>query len=224
MEFKQFGTNLDRFKYIIEDDGIRIIRRRIASSTETFVEFEDVGSKIIKEKSRKLLWLIISFLFLVFAIAVFYKRLNGGKVGYGAEAFHLCVSAFFFIVYLLLKKSTLFLVQADNTNAIEFIGTKRYERRVEEFINQLLQARDNYLINKYSTIDEFLPYSQQYNNLVWLYNLKLLTKEQLQFKIAALDNLDTAKDSSNKSTLTKIIGFRKGRLTDEEEEDDENES
>ena len=208
MEFKQFDTNFDRFKYVIEDNGIRLTKKRIASSSETFVEFEDIGSKIIIEKSRKLLWLIISFLFLVIAISVFIKRLNGGYVGSGAEIFHISTSIFFLIVYLVTKKNIIHLTQSDNTNAIEFIGTKRYKKNVDDFIKELLQRRDKYLIDNYSTLNEFLPYDQQYNNLVWLYNLKLLTKEQLNTKINELDKIEFKTIKLNNRGLTNIIGFK----------------
>ena len=42
----------------------------------------------------------------------------------------------------------IFLTQPDNTNAIEFIGSKRYKEKVNVFINELLQRRDFYLIEK----------------------------------------------------------------------------
>ena len=221
MEFKQFDTNLDRFKYIIEDTGVRLIKKRIASSSDTFVDFEDIGSKIITEKTRKLLWLIISILFLIIAIAVFVKRLNGGKVGDGAEIFHLTATLVFFIIFLLTKKNIIFLAQSDNTNALEFIGTKRYKQKVDDFIKVLLQRRDDFLLNKYSTLDEFLPYNQQYNNLVWLYNLKLLTKEKLQSKIAELDKIDFNNGNTKKNDLVKIVGFRNHKF-DEDDNDEDN--
>jgi hypothetical protein len=221
MEFKQFDTNFDRFKYVIEDTGLRLITKRIASSSETFVDFEDIGSKIIIEKSRKLLWLIISLIFLVIAISVFVKRLNGGNVGNGAEIFHISTSLFFLIVYLVTKRNIIHLTQSDNTNAIEFIGTKRYKKNVDDFIKELLQRRDRYLVDKYSTLNEFLPYDQQYNNLVWLYNLKLLTKEQLNIKINELDKIEFRTVNLNNSGLTKIIGF-KNRSNGDEYNDDEN--
>jgi len=208
MEFNQFDTNLDRFNYIIEETGIRLIKNRIASSADTFVDFEDIGSKIIIEKSRKLIWLILSLLFLVFAILVFVKRLNGGHVGNGAELFHITTSLFFLVVFFLTKKNIIYLTQSDNTNAIEFIGTKRYKQKVDDFIKELLQRRDKYLIEKYSSINEFLPYSQQYNNLVWLYNLKLLTKEELNKKINELDNIEFRTESLKKNQITNIIGFK----------------
>ena len=223
MEFKQFDTNFDRFKYAIEDTGLRLIKKRIASSSETFVDFEDIGSKIVIEKSRKLLWLIISLLFLVIAISVFVKRLNGGNVGNGAEIFHISTSMFFLIVYLITKRNIIHLTQSDNTNAIEFIGTKRYKKNVDDFIKELLQRRDKYLVDKYSTLNEFLPYDQQYNNLVWLFNLKLLTKEQLNIKINELDKIEFRIVNINNSGLTKIIGFKNRSNVDEYNDDDNDE-
>lgn len=223
MEFKQFDINFDRFKYVIEDTGIRLIKKRISSSSDTFVDFEEIGSKIIIEKSRKLLWLIISVLFLIIAISVFIKRLNGGNVGNGAEIFHISTSIFFVIVYLVTKRNIIYLTQSDNSNAIEFIGTKRYKKNVDDFIKELLQRRDKYLVDKYSTLNEFLPYDQQYNNLVWLYNLKLFTKEQLNVKINELDKIEFRAVNINSSGLTKIIGFKSHSNVDENNDDDNDE-
>jgi hypothetical protein len=119
------------------------------------------------------------------------------------------------------RKNVLYLAQSDNTNAIEFLAAKRYKDKVDQFIKALLQARDEYLITKYSSLDEFLPYNQQYNNLVWLYNLKLLTKEQLKSKIEELDKIDLHSDKNKKGIPGQIIGFKRNSR-DEEEEDNDN--
>jgi len=223
MEFKQFDTNFDRFNYKIEESGIRLSKKGLASSSVTFVDFEDIGSKIIIEKSRKLIWLILSILFLVIAIAVFVKRLNGGNIGNGAEIFHISTSIFFLFVYLITKKNIIYLTQSDNSNAIEFIGTNQYKKSVDDFIKELMKSRDKYLVDKYSTLNEFLPYDQQYNNLVWLYNLKLLTKEQLNHKINELNNINFKTNNLKSSGLTKIIGFKNQSTLDEFEDDNNGE-
>ena len=54
MELKQTDFNLDHFRFNIEENGIRINRKKLSSSTEIFIEYEDVGSKIILEKKRKI--------------------------------------------------------------------------------------------------------------------------------------------------------------------------
>jgi hypothetical protein len=221
MYLKQLDKNLDRYHYTIEDTGIRLVKKRLASTSDTFVEFEDVGSKTIRESSRKLIWLIIAALFFIIGTAVLFKRLGGGKVGDGAEIFHYSTSLLFLLIFLMTRKNVLYLAQSDNTNAIEFLAAKRYKDKVDQFIKALLQARDEYLINKYSFLDEFLPYDQQYNNLVWLYNLKLLTKEQLKSKIEELDKIDLHSNKTKKGIPGKIIGFKRNSR-DEEEEDNDN--
>jgi hypothetical protein len=207
-EFQQIGLNLDRFRFRIEETGVRVIRKRISSSTYIFIDFEDVGSKVIHEQSRKLVWLIVSLVFFAFAVGVFIKRLGGGKIGEGAEVFHLSVSVVCFAIFLFTKKNVLYLAQADNTGAIEFIATKRYKEKVNAFIETLLQKRDTYLLEKYATIDQFVPYDQQYNALLWLYNRNLLSKEQLQEKIAELDRVDFGGMQIQNGEVAKIIGFR----------------
>ncbi len=208
MEFKQVDLGLNRSQFIIETAGIRIIRRGIANSSEVFVEFEQVGSKIIKEKSRKLFWLILCLIALILGVAVFVSRLSGGKIGEGAEIFYLSASIVFFVIYLLTKKSSLYLAQGDHTNAIEFVDNPKQHSRVEKFIKHLLERRNEYLINKYSTFDELLPYEQQYDNLVWLYNMDLLSKDTFQKKISELDRLTSLKNEPDQKPTAKIIGFR----------------
>jgi hypothetical protein len=159
MTFNQFDINFTRFRYIVENTGIRVINRRMFSGSERFVRFENIGSEIIKVREKKLAWLIPSVLFLVFALTVFINRINGGKVGGGAEIFHLSISAGFFITYAFTRKNSLFLVKDGQESGIEFIGTKIYEKRLNQFIKQLLQRRDDYLNSKYRvfnglTLDE----------------------------------------------------------------------
>lgn len=154
MTFKQLDINLSRFKYIVEDTGIRITNKKLFSSvTERFVSFEDIGSKIIKERERKLEWLIPSVLFLFFALYVFIKRINGGKVGDGAEVAHLSISFVFFVIYAFTRKNRLFLVKDEEESGIEFAGTKIYEKRLKQFIKQLLKRRDDYLNSKYPVFE-----------------------------------------------------------------------
>ena len=59
MELKQVDINFASYQYTIEDTGIRLIKKRLASSSDTFVDFEDVGSKTIKESTRKIIFVFI---------------------------------------------------------------------------------------------------------------------------------------------------------------------
>ena len=153
MTFNQFDIKFNRFKYIVEDSGIRVIKKSLFKSDEQSVAFENIGSKIIKVKEKKRPWLIISGLFFVLALTVFIDRLKGDKVGEGAEIFWLIISAIFFIIYSIKGKNSVILFKDGKADGIEFMGTNLFEKRLNKFIDQLLQRRDEYLGKKYSFID-----------------------------------------------------------------------
>jgi len=85
--------------------------------------------------------------------AVFIKRISGANIGNGSESFWLSVSIVFFIIYAFRRKNSLFLFKDDKTSGIEFIGTKIYEKRLNQFIKELLHQREIYLSGKYPTFD-----------------------------------------------------------------------
>ena len=189
MEYKQFDFNLDRFKFNIEKDGLKIEQKRFSSSNETIVEFERIGDKTMKEKNQKTIWLILSILFFFIAFYIFIKRMNGKDISDSAEIIWLSISLIFFSVFLLTKENMIFLVGNDDSYSVEFINRKTYKKSLNEFITQLIIKRDEYLINKYFNLDEYKPYKSQHKNLLWLYELKLITKNQLSEKLNELDNL-----------------------------------
>ncbi|GAB3930226.1 hypothetical protein [Mucilaginibacter myungsuensis] len=176
MELKQFDLNFDRLHYTIQPSGIRLVNKGMASNSDIFVKFESVGSKVIVENTRNLRWLGWSVLFLVIAIAIFVIRWLGEDVERGAEILYFSISMFLLTIFLLTNKKRVFLAREDNTGAVEFINTKRYRPKVDQFIKVLLLARNTYLIDKYSKMDEYIPYDQQHANLTWLYNLGLMTE------------------------------------------------
>jgi len=151
VEFTQIDFRLTVSKYIIEGHGLRIIKKRIFSSTE-FIKFEDIGTEIIKEKDRKFVWLGFSVLFLIISSGVFINRVRGIKVGNGAEIFHLSVSFLFFVVYQIRSKNKLILYHDAYTNRIVFNQAVLYRKRLNSFITQLLQKREIYLTNKYPAV------------------------------------------------------------------------
>src|SRR5690348_16149369 len=149
--FKQIDFTLTVSKYIIEESGLQIIKKKIFSSTE-FIKFEDIGTEIIKEKDRKFVWLCFSVLFLMILLGVFINRVRGIKVGNGAEIFYLGVSFLFFLIYQIRSKNKLILYHDAYTNRIVFNQAVLYRKRLDSFIKQLLQKREIYLTNKYPAV------------------------------------------------------------------------
>ena len=213
MEYKQVDINFKIFKYNVEATGLRVIKKGFGNSSDTLFEFENIGSKIIHQKSRKIVLLIFSILFLGLALLLFFSALSDERIGYIAGIFPLILSSVFFLLYKMTRKNALYIMQEDYSNAIEFIGTKIYQNQLADFIRDLFEVRDKYLIEKYANLTDFLPYAQQYNNLVWLHNLALLSKEQLEEKIKELNEIDARTLNPKKNELEKITGFIKKNET-----------
>jgi len=154
MTFNQIDLNLDRFKYSIQSDGILIIKNSLFSSSKRKVRFEDIGSSILRQEEKKLLWLIVSLFFGLLAVLVFARRLSGDKnISDTAELFWLTVSAVFFIVYSFKRKNRIILVKDDSDLNIEFVGLYIYKSRLNRFIDTLQQKRDEYLKIKYPQVE-----------------------------------------------------------------------
>jgi hypothetical protein len=204
IEFKQSRLLFEKNHYIIEETGIRLKNKKLSSSSDVLIEFELLGNKTMTEKSRSLIWIIISAFFLLVAILVFGNRMTGGKVGDSAEIFHLFTSLFFYLIYKITTKNNIYLIQSDKSYAIEFLGTKSEEKKVYDFIKILIEKKNEFLIKKYTTFDEIESYDNQYNGLMWLYNKEIITKDELKQKIKELDSLDFQEKVKN----NEIIGFR----------------
>lgn len=165
MTFKQIDINLDRFYFVVEESGITIIKKRLFSVSKRFVPFENIGSETTLYRKRKLGWLIISCLFFLIALSVFISRLKGQNVSDTAETFWITLSAVFFLIYSFSRKNSLFLVKENKESSIEFLATKIHQKRLKQFIIELLLQRDKYLSHKYQTfpglsIDESISCDQ----------------------------------------------------------------
>jgi hypothetical protein len=223
VSYSQFDYNLDRFNFTIESEGLRIRRKRLSESTETFVRFEDIGTKRIKEGAQKWFWLLASMFFIIVTVWVFSRRMKGADIGDGAEIFWLSVSLVLFIVYIITRKRILYIAAEDNTDAIEFVDRKAYSESLEEFIQTLIQRRNEFLMEKYFKIDDLMSYDSQYNNFVWLHSLKLITRDQLAEKVSELDHMNDTRGFRKRGDESKIKGFIRDDYDEESEDEDEDE-
>jgi hypothetical protein len=149
MIFTQLDINLTRFIYRVENNGVTTIKKKLFSATQRFVPFEEVGSEFIVERERKPGWLFPSLLFIGLAFSLWIRRISGAKPGNGAEIFWLSLSAIFFVIYASRRKNSIYLVGDDRDRGIEFPGSILFKKRINQFIRELFQHRDNYLSGKY---------------------------------------------------------------------------
>lgn len=61
------------------------------------------------------------------------------------------------------------------------------EETVNHFISDIYKNRDEYLVKEYGQINPLLPYEQQYNNFQYLKKLEVLSEEEHEKKLEALN-------------------------------------
>jgi len=206
MTFNQSDINFSSVSYKVVEDGVEIVDKTLFKKSETFQRFEDIGAKVIKSSSVKVKWLIASLIPAALGLWVLGRRLSGLKVGDGAELFYLFCFLVFLSIFFLTRKRSIMLVTEDYDNGLEFFDRKNDRVRIDQFIRQLLEKRNKYLIEKYTDINEALPYEQQYESLVWLHNIKVISKELLKSKVKELDEMNLHQ-SRGLSQRAKIKGF-----------------
>lgn len=178
----QRSMGFSRMEYIIEDDGLRIIRKGLASGSDQKLEFEEIGSKITTAKSSVLTWMYISIVFLIFGVVLVFFENNIGSASFLA-------SVLFFGFFLNSRKHATILSQADHTTFIEFVHLSKEEDSLKTFLETLLEKRNAFLKEKYMKLDSLMPFNQQYSNLIWLYELHLISREELEKKIVELESM-----------------------------------
>jgi len=175
--------------FTLTEQGLQVKQKSLFSSDEYSVNYEDIGSKIIKSKAGKKGWLIATASLFSLSLVLSILRIAGEDVGKGAELFYLLIGSICFLVYYITYKSTFYLAQSGNTNAIEFLADRPTEEKLELFIGQLKSKQKEVLLEKYVILNKNLAYETQYQNLTWLKDANILTKDEFGDKLRQLDNL-----------------------------------
>jgi len=177
------------YKTVFEltETGLHVQQRKQLNSVEYFVDYEDIGVRILKSKTGINGWLIAAIASLVLAFGTARIRESGAHVEYAAELFYLAISAICGVIYWLTYKETFYLVQRGNSSAVEFVYDNPTKEELEEFIQSLKSKRKKVLDEKYGQINLLLPYEQNHQNLMWLFNNDVVTKSEFDERLLELD-------------------------------------
>ena len=192
--FFQRDRHFNRKWFTLTEQGMQVKQKSLFSSGEYFVDYENIGSKIIKTKAGKKGWLIATASLLSLSLLLFILRMAGEDIGRGAELFYLLIGIICFLVYFISFKSTFYLAQSGNTNAIEFLANRPTKEKLELFIEQLKSKQKEVLLEKYGNLNRNLSYETQYQNLTWLRDNNVLNKAEFGDKLTQLDKLYSSKN------------------------------
>jgi hypothetical protein len=185
--------------YIIDDAGLKRVIGAKYGASEYHMPFEQIktNKSFVFEHNKSCLGLAIFF----GALALFVLIL-GILDAAEPTAFPVwsLISAGLFVIYYRSRGHKLFIETTDG-NSLVFILTNQNSEAVIAFADLLIQARNKYLLSKYSQLNRNLEYGGQLENLNWLLNTRALTKEQYDAKVVELNTI------FHTHTGNKPIGF-----------------
>ncbi len=172
----------------LTDTGLRGQQKKLFSSVEYFVDYEDIGVRILKNKTGRNGLLVASIIGFMLTAVVFISKLAGKDVEPGAELLYLTTAIVCGTMYWLTYSRTFYLVQQGNKNAIEFICDNPTKESLDQFINTLKEKRRVILDDKYGQINVHLPYEQNHQNILWLFNNDVIDKVEFDNRVNELNS------------------------------------
>ncbi|MFC5623826.1 hypothetical protein [Algoriphagus winogradskyi] len=188
-KFSQKDFLFNRKHFTLKEDGLHLVYKSLIKSSEVFVKYENIGTKIIINKSGKKGWLIATGVLLALSLSLYIDNKFSGNVERSFEAFYFGISMSCLLVYLLTFKQSLHLTKDDNTNSIEFLLNNPSKTHLDDFLLELKNKKKEVLLEKYGGLNKNISYEKQYENLNWLRHNNALNSEEHKQKIKELDDL-----------------------------------
>jgi hypothetical protein len=156
---------------------------KFGNTNEIDMPFENIdGEKVSFKSSNNVLLLVSIGLNLLSIINLF---LDFGKwislLGF--------VFATILLVIYWLSIGEFWQVKLMDGNSILVVKDVPDTKTVDDFIDEIIKARNIYLRENFASIDENLDYESQLNNFKWLKAIKAITKEEFEAKHAELKKI-----------------------------------
>lgn len=187
-------------EFSIDDTGLLLFVKSKESEKELYYPFEVICTSKATILDHNKTTLVIAYIFAIITIIVFIAGFFDPTVEIIAAPIWALISIVLFIYYYKTKKKKTYLQTTDN-RTIEFVIEDGPHDTVDNFIHELINERNTYLISKYGNINRHLEYNPQLENLNWLLNARVISKAQYDEKIQELNAL------FNGNSGTKSIGF-----------------
>lgn len=157
----------------IQKSCLKVDVKNIFDAIEYEISYEQINNKKKIQTIVNHGLLITGFFFFVFGL-LFQIGPNDELT---AIAFFI---AFIFAVFAFLSRKKVVTIDAYDGNKIELFFNNGNKQEVVEFANQIIEASNNYLLNKYAKIDPALPIDPQLNNIQFLRNKEIITEEDYE--------------------------------------------
>lgn len=149
---------------------------KFGNTNEIDMPFENIdGEKVSFKSSNNVLLLVSMGLNLMSIINLF---LDFGK---WISLLGFVIATILFVIYWL-SIGDFWQVKLMDGNSILILKDVPDAKTVDNFIDEIIKARNVYLRENFATIDENLDYESQLNNFKWLKAINAITKEEFEAK------------------------------------------
>jgi len=175
-----------QFRFI--EDGISIRLSNPGKTHEYELKYESIGTRITYWRNGMNVFLYVAAFFTILSIA-FYLDTSGEKVDPGMQLFILALIPIFISLYFATFKTARYLTSAGNQNPIEIFSNRPNSAAVDNFINEVLSRRRNFLLQRHGQLNRNLSYEPQYYSLTWLLDNDVINREEYDQKLIELNAL-----------------------------------
>lgn len=166
-------------EFKIVENGVRYFEKGPGNSLEGLYRFEDIGTDKISQKITKKGWLYGAIFLFLLSVILFVDELGGSDVESGAGLFYFSFAIVCLGLYFFTSADYMYLT-GDNMAPIQFFRSKPNPENVENFIDEVLNARKIYLKNKYAKVDPDIPAQDQIYSFINLREQGIITKEEFE--------------------------------------------
>ena len=160
-------------EFEIQKSSLKVDIKNLFDAIEYEISFEHIDNrKKIQTSINHGLLIISVFLFLI-GILLFAGSNDELKVIF-------IFGAVVFAIFAFISRKRSVTITSHDGNKIELYFNKGNKQEVVNFANNIIEASDKYLRNKYSKIDPALPIESQLNNIQFLRNREVITEEDYE--------------------------------------------
>jgi hypothetical protein len=189
MKISNGGKNMTSYeqKYLFEkriftigNDGVNMRKISIQDDFEDFVHFEEISTKVLHLKQTVYMYLCFGIFFLAISVMFLIGEI-GEKLSWQFLLFFSCALIFglaFMFGYL--KESVPSKYIECGQWVIPFFYRRQHRADVDQFIENIIDARNAYLKNKLLNVDETVSYFVYLDRLRWLKDEEIVENEEYE--------------------------------------------
>lgn len=193
----------DRREYTLEDDCVKAKVKDFKKEYEVDIEYDRIiGNRHRMVDGSVTTYIIMRISFILMVLTFLFGDLINW-INYKHTIIFGIVGLITLIIYFISRKDFV-KIKVNGDQFIYFHKNKPSSIEVENFIESMMETRDNYLKRKYLDFDKLMPYEDQKKDLTMLKEYKVLDQQEFEMEEQRLKKL-----FGNLNQTESQIGFKK---------------